>query len=74
MKMEIFKILFDLKTLKLYSLFLAINLVFVVLILRGCFFLFVAKKDPVKTIIPNVSWFINFLKKKDITQKFQKYS
>jgi len=39
-------------TIAQYAGFVSITFVFVLLILRACYFLFVAKQDPVKTIVP----------------------
>jgi len=38
--------------LKYYATFLTITLIFIVLILRACYYLFVSKTDPIKAILP----------------------
>ena len=37
-----------------YSEFMGVTVLAIILILRGCFFLFVLKGDPIKTIIPKL--------------------
>ena len=39
-----------------YFLIMTITLIFIVLVLRACFYLFITKQDPIKSIIPNVAW------------------
>ena len=51
--------------LKYYTLFLTITLLFVIFILRACYFIFVAKIDPIKTIIPENTFIKNLLKRMD---------
>lgn len=38
--------------LKVYSAFLAVNFFFILLILRACYYIFIVKSDPIKSILP----------------------
>ena len=53
--------------LKVYAAYLAVTLIFIVLVLRACYFCFVAKVDPIKAITKPpiaVNRVLEFLKKK----------
>ena len=41
-----------------YSGFLAVTVIAIILVLRGCFFIFVCRIDPIKSIVPNISGLI----------------
>ena len=69
-----FEYFLNIETLKIYSIFLAINLVSIILVLRGCFFLFIARKDPLHIIIPQFNWFKKHLDSKSLATKLQKIS
>ena len=37
-----------------YALFLLVTLIFIVLVLRACYYAFSIKQDPIKAVLPNV--------------------
>lgn len=53
----------ELLSLKYYTMFLAINLLFIIFILRACYFIFIIKSDPIKSIIPQTKFAKNILKR-----------
>jgi len=51
----------------LFSAFTLINMLFIITVMRACYFLLIAKKDPrhALTIIPKKAWFVTKQKRMD---------
>jgi hypothetical protein len=49
-----------------YAEFLGVTLVFMLIVLRACYFLFSLKSDPIKAINPFPSIITKYLKRKEL--------
>ena len=52
-----------------YSEFIGVTVLAIILVMRGCYFLFVAKADPIKSLLPSLAWwYMNHEKSKQASK------
>ncbi len=56
-------------TLAVYSGFVSVTVLAIILILRGCWLLFVCKSDPLKAILPSIAMQMLFRSKANKSHK-----
>ena len=56
-------------TLLQYSGFVSVTVIAIVLVMRSCYFLFVIKSDPIKSLLPDIArWFMKNEKEKQMNK------
>lgn len=60
--------------IELFAIYLVLDFVFILFVLRACYYLFVLKTDPLKSITPTIpeNWFSKQLKETEKQESYEK--